>query len=427
MKQNQQERVTLSWQACVLACALAIFACLTFNCATAFADEAQGGQAALQANVQTADIPGGSSFETAATIDFDSNTEWTNTFTDASTDSFLYFKIVLNKDGYISFPESFKYADGDKTGDTGRIYLYHSDEGKTEFWDAYSDTYPNQKLGLAKGTYYLKCSAQKYTPGSVITMKMNFTVADNWEKESNDTFDTANEIAVNNIYYGSDAENAVVDYYKFYVTGAQNAYVTVWSEKSMEMALYRGNPEHDSIVEWTQAANTSGSANGKATKTLTEGWYYFKVNPSGEYHFQISASDGTVKMYRLYNPYSGEHLFTNDTDEVNALVKIGWKNEGEAWKSPSTSDVPVYRVYNKYSGDHHYTTDKKEYEACGKAGWTKEGIAFYSDESKGSPIYRVYNQYETVGTHHYTTEKKEYEACGKVGWIQEGIGWYGLK
>ena len=37
---------------------------------------------------------------------------------------------------------------------------------------------------------------------------------------------------------------------------------------------------------------------------------------------------GTVEMYRLYNPNSGEHFFTNTNAEKNMLIKAGWKYEG---------------------------------------------------------------------------------------------------
>ncbi len=134
-----------------------------------------------------------------------------------------------------------------------------------------------------------------------------------------------------------------------------------------------------------------------------------------------------VTMTRLYNKWSGEHLYTSDKDEVKKCVSLGWKNEGTAWIAPSISFVPVYRLYNPYSGDHHYTTDKSEYDACAKAGWKQEGIAWYSDEAKAVPLYRGFNRYVTVGTHHYTTNKTEMDTMVKNGWKAEGVAWYGLK
>ncbi|WP_420796822.1 hypothetical protein [Bifidobacterium callitrichos] len=38
----------------------------------------------------------------------------------------------------------------------------------------------------------------------------------------------------------------------------------------------------------------------------------------------------------------------------------------------------MYRLYNPNSGEHVYTTSKVEYENVGRAGWHKEGVAWKS-------------------------------------------------
>ena len=140
-----------------------------------------------------------------------------------------------------------------------------------------------------------------------------------------------------------------------------------------------------------------------------------------------NAAVTTVTIYRLYNRYSGEHLFTDSVSEYNYLGSIGWNKENVAWTSPATSNTPVYRLYNPYSGDHHYTTSSDEYNYLGKIGWKKENVAFYSQESGGAAVYRLFNPYEKVGTHHYTTSKDEYDYLGTVGWKKESVGWYSIK
>lgn len=133
-----------------------------------------------------------------------------------------------------------------------------------------------------------------------------------------------------------------------------------------------------------------------------------------------------VVMYRLYNRWSGEHLFTADEDEYDSLGLIGWNQEGEAWVSPATSDTPVYRLYNSWSGDHFYTKDYGEYVDLGRIGWNQEGIAFYSAGEDGLPIYRLYNPYVEVGTHLFTTDADEYDQLQPIGWRGEGIAFYGV-
>lgn len=132
-----------------------------------------------------------------------------------------------------------------------------------------------------------------------------------------------------------------------------------------------------------------------------------------------------VPMYRLYNRYNGEHLFTSSASEVQNLVSLGWSGESVAWFTPSSGNA-VYRLYNPYSGDHHYTTDKSEYDYLGSIGWHKEGEKFYSDGSQATPVFRLFNSYVTVATHHYTTSQSEYNYLGTIGWKKEGKGWYGV-
>ena len=141
----------------------------------------------------------------------------------------------------------------------------------------------------------------------------------------------------------------------------------------------------------------------------------------------VKAEVESIEMYRLYNPYSGEHFYTSDTNEKNHLASIGWNYEGIGWIAPKLSSIPVYRLYNPNSGDHHYTLDENEKNYLASIGWNYEGIGWYSDEDQGVPLYRQYNPNEKTGTHNYTTSKEENDFLVSIGWRAEGIGWYGLK
>lgn len=139
-----------------------------------------------------------------------------------------------------------------------------------------------------------------------------------------------------------------------------------------------------------------------------------------QYDSQPQAS--TSPMYRLYNPNTGEHLYSLNEGEKNSLPKIGWKYEGVAWLAPN-SGTKVYRMYNPYSGDHHYTAAQSEINFLKKLGWRYEGLSFYSGGSKA--ILRLFNPNEKTGTHHYTMSTKERDYLVKLGWRYEGIGFYG--
>ena len=132
-------------------------------------------------------------------------------------------------------------------------------------------------------------------------------------------------------------------------------------------------------------------------------------------------------VWRLYNRYNGDHMWTLDKAEYDSLVKAGWTGEGKAWQAPhkeSMNEGFVYRLYNPWSGEHLFTMDEGEYDRLGKAGWRKEGTAFESAKV-GAPAWRLYNRWLTAGTHLYTTDKAEYDRLVKLGWVGEGVRFCG--
>lgn len=137
----------------------------------------------------------------------------------------------------------------------------------------------------------------------------------------------------------------------------------------------------------------------------------------------------TQKMYRLYNPNSGEHFYTANAGEKNHLTNIGWIYEGIGWIAPKTSDYPVYRLYNGNGGEHHYTMNKAEKDMLVRAGWKYEGIGWYSADPKDSnsiPLLREYNPNAFANNHNYTTSKLEHNWLISLGWKDEGKAWYAL-
>lgn len=140
---------------------------------------------------------------------------------------------------------------------------------------------------------------------------------------------------------------------------------------------------------------------------------------------EVSPYEGTTYMYRMYNPNTGEHFYTERRKEGNSLVDAGWEYEGNGWIAPKGGD-PVYRLYNEPAGDHHYTMSKRERDHLVKLGWRDEGIGWYSaPKDMGKPLYRLYNPNCTgSGSHHYTKSLKEVKMLEEIGWKNEGIAWY---
>lgn len=87
-----------------------------------------------------------------------------------------------------------------------------------------------------------------------------------------------------------------------------------------------------------------------------------------------AAESPRTTINRLYNPNSGEHLFTPSDFERATLINFGWKDEGigfygQGYTTEKTSYVS--RVYNPNAGDHHYTASNDEVQHLVKlAGMT---------------------------------------------------------
>lgn len=53
---------------------------------------------------------------------------------------------------------------------------------------------------------------------------------------------------------------------------------------------------------------------------------------------KVYAAEGT-EIWRLYNHWSGEHLFTTSLDEYDSCRKAGWNGEKLAWTVPASGDA----------------------------------------------------------------------------------------
>ena len=123
-------------------------------------------------------------------------------------------------------------------------------------------------------------------------------------------------------------------------------------------------------------------------------------------------AEGSV--YRLYNPNTGDHLYTTSYLEAMGVYMAGWNYEGIAWVSPKDGD-PVYRLLNPNDGTHAFGPEAEK-DGLLKLGWKLEGVAFYSKGNK--PIYRMYNPND--GAHVLSADRKEHDGLTKLGWICEG-------
>ena len=88
----------------------------------------------------------------------------------------------------------------------------------------------------------------------------------------------------------------------------------------------------------------------------------------------------TVKVQRLYNRITNEHLFTTNQAEVDTLVAGDWTLEpANAFYAPSpasSSQKSVYRLYNPILNQHLFTPNPVEVEQTTAGDWKLEGVEF---------------------------------------------------
>lgn len=139
----------------------------------------------------------------------------------------------------------------------------------------------------------------------------------------------------------------------------------------------------------------------------------------------------TQELYRLFDPHSGEHLYTTHPEEVDALVKKGWDWEQAQTMLVPVSGAPVWRLFDPHNGDHHYTTDANECRVLTtEKGWLYDfngGAAFHSADKSGRPVYRIYDTHAARFGHLFTADANERAVhLREGGWDNEGIAWYAV-
>lgn len=110
------------------------------------------------------------------------------------------------------------------------------------------------------------------------------------------------------------------------------------------------------------------------------------INVSADSSSNENVSVGIID--RVYNPNTGEHVYTNSIFEESRLVDLGWSSEGNTFfvpefevdKDNSNQGPSVTRLYNPNAtvGAHFYTTSSFERDNLVNHGWKYEGVAFNS-------------------------------------------------
>jgi len=129
--------------------------------------------------------------------------------------------------------------------------------------------------------------------------------------------------------------------------------------------------------------------------------------------------DDLVPVYRLYNPDTGEHLYTRDTNEADVVQGEGFFYEGAPFlvsRCRGPGDAPLYRFYRPDVG-HMYGTDPRP----PVRGSQLEGVMGYVGTRPGRGRVLLYEFFDPgTGLHFYTTDPRG-EAAPFNGYVERGV------
>lgn len=191
-------------------------------------------------------------------------------------------------------------------------------------------------------------------------------------------------------------------------------------------ALSEFNRNENHAASWGESGDQDGYES-VIREYYDDGWntvlhYNHKADPEPAPERHIVPDGGRGAIYRMYNPWTGWHMWTIGRDEAQSLSDAGWTDEGVAWYAPFAGKK-VRRLYNPHNGLHHFTDGDTEAMELIDAGWHYEGPSWLSGGSKD--VYRLYNPH--TGEHFFTTSADERDNLTHNGWIAEGVGMHAEK
>ena len=214
------------------------------------------------------------------------------TITDSYDDDYYWFTIP--SDGYVTIKAN--HTPGTKVKGIS-IYAYNGEESARFLYRELTngvESVTTPKLGLGAGKYYVEITGVEHNVPYSFTV--NFTQADNWEKEINDSLGSATPMQINTKFYGaSNVSTSEDDWYKFTIEETQMVSVKVWhtfgvDNVSVYMYSYNGSSSND--LEHTTVARNSDFGSTEEVR-LTAGTYYVRISTGKrqEYQLEVITSD----------------------------------------------------------------------------------------------------------------------------------------
>ena len=298
-----------------------------------------------------------------------------------------YYKITSTTKGYLSFQlqhdkvsgrlstDIYSVAVCDAAGNTMYTMTSKKDEEKTE----------SVNFGLDAGTYYLKVSGIQYMDasgsltvqganGETYKLKASWTNADNWESESNDTYDTANTAVSGTTYSGDIRTYSDVDYFKTSLSA--NGYINVKLTHPVVSGQETTNMFVLSVIrkvdkdQYTEVYTTKIRGGDTSISTPNLGL------PKGEYYIKIAGTGNTTGTLLSGTSYPVNY-------DVCIIAKTASDREVESNDSAATANT--VKNGKTYYGSTSSSSDKDYYKIkMSKAGYLQIKFGHKNSQSTAS-------------------------------------------
>ena len=224
----------------------------------------------------------------------------------STSDEVDCYKFTLNKAGHIRIDFGKEYDSNADHGWDVRVYDKNWEVLKRDtFSCGNSKTDPSSNLGLAAGTYYIKVSAKDnryyYWTNKKYNLNVVYSEGNNWERESNNTFATANTVNTNTAYYGSISDGDSTDYDYYRVSLANAGYIRIDFGKEYDSNADHGwdvflyNSDYEKMISWTFECGNS-KTESTPEYGLDKGNYYIFVRPRDDRYYNKTNVNYNIKV-----------------------------------------------------------------------------------------------------------------------------------
>jgi hypothetical protein len=253
-----------------------------------------------------------------------------------------------------------------------------------------------RQIGLPKGTYIVEVEEGSSAADTPYALQAKYTADSYYEKEDNDSLETAGLINLNAVYKGNINSSYDMDYYSFTITKTQNVRISIPKKQGSSWSVGLDNADGDYINSFNTAYGTSVTGNEERTYTLAPGTYYLDIEDNSNsvdvpYQFGVYTASSQLA--------SSQVTATNNTGKADTVTVHGL----------GTNDV--IKVYNASKGGTLLGTAKAGttgsvsisisqigqkagtlYVSVTKPGWTESlrtPVTFNGEQSKPLTVTQV--------------------------------------